>query len=97
MSTAGWEALAIQAPIVLIFAGALLVIMRDQAKNNKTMLDTFMSYMKEARIATDQSLEKRDEAINKSLLRIADCLDKHDDLSKAHDQFTRERWKALDK
>ena len=97
MSTAGWEALAIQAPIVLIFAGALLVIMRDQAKNNKQMLDTFMEYMKEARIATDQSLEKRDHAINASLMRIADCLNKHDDLAKSHDAYTRERWKAFDK
>jgi hypothetical protein len=97
MSTAGWEALAIQAPIVLIFAGALLVIMREQAKNNKQMLDTFMTYMKDARIAADQSIEKRDAAINSSLVRIADCLDRHDDQAKAHDQYTRERWKALEK
>jgi hypothetical protein len=97
MSANGWETLAKEAPFLLIFAGALYLIMLLQAKNNKQMLDTFMVYMKDQRDSNERSMEKRDDAINKSLVRIADCLDKHDDLAKSHDQFTRERWKELSK
>jgi hypothetical protein len=97
MSANGWEQLAAQAPIVLIFAGALLFIMRDQAKNNREMLSAFMQYMKDARDASDRSLEKRDAAINTSLVRIADCLDKHDDFAKEHDTFVRQQWKDFSK
>ena len=86
MTGTGWESLAAQAPIVLIFAGAVFFLMREQAKNTKAMLDTFMIFM-----------EKRDEAINQTMQRIASSLDAHDDRSRAHDQFVRERLKEVRK
>lgn len=86
MSPAAWEQLAIQAPIVMIFAGAIYLLMRDQARNTEKLTDKFMAFM-----------DKRDQAINRSLEKIADCLDKHDDMSRAHDAYTRERWGGIEK
>lgn len=86
MTGTGWESLAAQAPIVLIFAGAVFFLMREQAKNTKVMLDTFMQFM-----------ERRDEAIYQAMRHVAASLDAHDDRSRSHDQFMRERLTEREK
>ena len=95
MSAVGWETLAAQAPIVLIFAGAVFLLMREQARNSKAMMDTFMKYMNDVRSTSDAWQQKRDDTLNKTLERIADRLDAHDSQSRAHDAYVHERFKSL--
>ena len=95
MSAVGWETLAAQAPIVLIFAGAVFLLMREQAHNTKVMMDTFMKYMSEVRSTSDAWQQKRDDTLNKTLERIADKLEAHDNQSRNHDTYVRERFKSL--
>lgn len=91
MSPAAWEALAVQAPIVLIFAGALYILMRDQARNMRELTDKFISYM-----------DRRDIAIIEKLQINTQAVQKHDEQAKiilqearTHDQMTREKFKEL--
>ena len=95
MSAIGWETLAAQAPIVLIFAGAIFLLMREQARNTKAMMDTFMKYMSEVRSTADVWQQKRDETLNKTLERIADKLEAHDNQSRTHDAYVHDRFKNL--
>lgn len=86
MTGTGWESLAAQAPIFLIFAGAIFFLMREHNKNTKAMMDTFVKFM-----------EKRDDAIDKTMTRIAVSFDSHDDRERSHDQFVREQLKIMDR
>lgn len=82
MTPGAWEALAVQAPVVLIFAAAVYLLLKQQAATTRQLTDTFMAF-----------LEKRDAALDKSLQRIAECLDQHEAQTREHDAFMRERLK----
>lgn len=85
MTPAGWESLAAQAPIVLIFATAVFVLMREQARNIASLTNKFIEFM-----------QARDEAVNAAIREMVQCLDTLGRETRAHDQYVRERWKDLE-
>jgi preprotein translocase subunit YajC len=86
LTGAGWETLAAQIPVVLVFAGAVILLMRDQAKSTKALMDTFIAFM-----------ELRDKSFQKSLEGITGRMDTHNDQSLAQDAFVRERLSEREK
>jgi hypothetical protein len=82
MNPEAWQSLAIQAPIVLIFAGAIYVIVKELIRYIEKLTDKFMTFM-----------EIRDKAISVTMQQIAKSFEDHDDRMRSFDQFVRERLK----
>lgn len=72
MNTEVWQSLAIQAPIVLIFAGAIYIIVKELIRYIEKLTDKFMDF-----------IENRDKETNESLKEIAQCLSSHDQFTRA--------------
>lgn len=91
MNGAAWEQLAIQAPIVLIFAGVVYFLIKE---NNKQSKEQYLQ-TKELTIQFMTFMENHDKVLVEEMKKIASCLENHDRKTDSHDVYVREKWKDL--